>query len=98
MIGVKQSVNVELIENYKEVQFMNMTGITISINTVRTRFIVHAQYVVIKLIIKVKRYGAPQVAIGQFQISAGLKKWMIKYLTMNKIYSIIITEREIRYT
>ena len=56
----------------------------ISTSIAKIKFIVHVRYVAeLKSMVKLP-----------FQISASLKKWKIEYLTMNKIYSIIITERE----
>ena len=64
---------------------------TICTNIVKIKFIVPVHFVAAKPL-KINKFGAV-VRIGQYKINGVSKKWKIKYLTMNEICDIIITER-----
>lgn len=72
---------------------MLMAGIitTTYTNIAKIKFIAHVPCAEPKLTIR--NHGLARVKTGQCAMSAVSKKWMTKYLTMNKISGIIISER-----
>ena len=72
---------------------MRMAGITTTTytNIVKIKFIVHVQCAVRKL--QNVKVGTQIVRIGALQMRSVLKKCKIKYLTMNRISDIILSER-----
>ena len=62
---------------------MDLIIMTTYTSIVKIKFIVHAHYV----------EGLLKLEKTMFRIGANLKKWILKYLTMNKISAIIIVEK-----